>query len=161
MENALLALLASALRGAGSLATSGTALAACMGAGAPSNTQTKCLTAVQIPGNPLRSFDISFVNPNRAEFYFADRSNAGVDIIDTLHNAFKRRLPGFVGVAIVPGPVTPTRPHGTLNNNLSRPDGLVTHRRRLYARDADSTLMLFDLNSPTTSALKHAAFAMS
>jgi hypothetical protein len=44
------------------------------GSGAPANTETRCLTAVQIPGNPLRSFDISFVKPDRAEYYFADRS---------------------------------------------------------------------------------------
>lgn len=126
----------------------------CTGPGAPNDTQTKCLTAVQIPGNPLRSFDISFVNPNREEFYFADRSNNAIDIIDTESNTFKRRLPGFVGVAIVPGSITPTNPHGTVNNNLSGPDGVVTHGRWLYAGDGDSTLKVFDLNGPTAAALK-------
>jgi hypothetical protein len=68
----------------------GSALAGpCTGPGAPATTQTKCLTAVQIPGNPLRSFDISFVSPDRAEDYLADRSNAGIDIIDTQHNTLK------------------------------------------------------------------------
>ena len=75
---------ASTLFGAVTLATSGAALAGpCTGPGAPTTTQTKCLTAVQIPGNPLRSYDISWVNPNRAEYYLADRSNAGIDIINT------------------------------------------------------------------------------
>ena len=73
---------ASALLGAVSLAASGAAFGACMGPGAPTDTQTKCIAAVQIPGNPLRSFDISFVNPHRAEYYFADRSNAAVQVID-------------------------------------------------------------------------------
>ena len=68
--------------GAASVVASGAAFAACTGPGAPSDTQTKCLTAVQIPGNPLRSYDISFVNPHRAEYYLADRSNAGIDIIE-------------------------------------------------------------------------------
>src|SRR6266851_7330889 len=94
------ALLASALLGAASLATSTAALAACMGPGAPTDTQTKCLTAVQIPGNPLTSFDISFVNPNRAEYYLADRSNAGITIIDTQHLKFKRTIGGFVGIKL-------------------------------------------------------------
>ena len=76
-------LAASALLGAGALATSGAALAACMGLGAPTTTETKCLTAVQIPGNPLRSYDISWVNPHRAEYYLADRSNASIDIMFT------------------------------------------------------------------------------
>jgi len=51
--------------------------------GSPANTETQCLTAVQIPGNPLRSYDISWVNPHRGEYYLADRSNSGIDIIDT------------------------------------------------------------------------------
>jgi hypothetical protein len=126
----------------------GSALAApCTGPGAPTTTQTKCLTAVQIPDNPLRSFDISWVNPHRAEYYLADRSNAGIDIIDTQHNSFKRRLPGFVGVVL--------NSAGTaVNNNLSGPDGVTSHDRWLYAGDGDSTLKVFDLNAQTASALK-------
>ncbi len=125
----------------------GSALAGpCTGPGAPTTTQTKCLTAVQIPGNPLRSFDISFVNPDRAEYYLADRSNAGIDIIDTQHNTFKRRLPGFVGVTL--------NANGTVNNNLSGPDGVVTHGRWLYAGDGNSDLRVYDLNAPTVSAFK-------
>src|SRR5712671_4343879 len=85
--------------GAISLAATG-AFAACTGPGAPTNTQTRCLTAVQIPGNPLRSYDISWVNPDRAEYYLADRSNSGIDIIDTRSLTFKRRLPGFIGVVL-------------------------------------------------------------
>src|SRR5437763_16832096 len=58
-----------------SAAATGIALAAapCAGPGAPSNTQTKCLTAIAIPipgGTPLTSFDISFVNPHRGEILF-------------------------------------------------------------------------------------------
>src|ERR1700738_4139047 len=126
----------------------------CTGPGAPTSTQTKCLTAVQIPGNPLRSFDISFVNLERGEYYLADRSNSGIDIIDTHSNTFKGRLPGFVGVAIVPGSITPTNPHGTVNNNLSGPDGVVAHGRWLYAGDGNSTLKVFDLSAPPLVALK-------
>src|SRR6266568_468024 len=111
-------LAASALLGAGALATSGTALAACMGLGAPTTTETKCLTAVQIPGNPLRSYDISWVNPHRAEYYLADRSNAGVDVIDTKSLTFIRTLGGFVGVKLN----NAGKPNEAVNNNISGPD---------------------------------------
>jgi hypothetical protein len=124
---------------------SGASFAACTGPGAP-NTQTKCLTAVQIAGNPLRSFDISWVNPDRAEYYLGDRSNAGIDIIDTEHNTYKRRLPGFVGIKLLGT--------GAVDNNHSGPDGVTSHGRWLYAGDGDSTLKVFDLNAPTASALK-------
>src|SRR3989442_14988034 len=136
---------ASALLGAVSLAASGAAFGACTGPGAPSNTETKCLTAVQIPGNPLRSYDISWGNPHRAEYYLADRSNAGIDIIDTHHLTFKRRLSGFVGIVL--------NSAGTaVNNDKSGPDGVVTHGRWLYAGDGDSTLKVFDLDGPNALA---------
>jgi hypothetical protein len=137
---------ASALFGAGSLATSGAALAACTGPGAPTNTQTKCLTAVQIPGNPLQSYDISWVNPDRAEYYLADRSNAGIDVINTRNLTFKRAIPGFVGAKL--------NANGTVNNAISGPDGVVSHGRWLYAGDGDSTLKVIDLDAPDASAIK-------
>ncbi len=141
-------LAASALLGTASLATSGAALAACMGPGAPATTETKCLTAVQIPDNPLRSYDISWVNPLRAEYYLADRSNAGIDIIDTHHLTFTRRLGGFVGVKL-------NKAGTAVDNDHSGPDGVVTHGRWLYAGDGDSTLKVFDLDAPpNASALK-------
>ena len=130
-----------------SLATTGAALAApCTGPGAPQTTQTECLTAVQISSNPLRSFDISWVNPNRAEYYLGDRSNAGVDIIDTKSNTFERTIPGFVGIVLLPT--------GAVDNNHSGPDGVTSHGRWLYAGDGDSTLKVIDLNAPTATAIK-------
>src|ERR1700750_787844 len=89
------------LFGAVSLAPTGAAAADCTFT-PPLATQTKCLTAVLIPGNPLRSFDISFVNPHRAEFYLADRSNFGIDIIDTKNLKWKRTIGGFAGVKFKP-----------------------------------------------------------
>ena len=130
-----------AMLAAPALVGAGTAYAACTGPGAPTNTETKCLTAVQIPGNPLRSYDISWVNPHRAEYYLADRSNAGIDIIDTRSLTFVRTLGKglFVGVKL--------NAAGTaVNNDISGPDGVVTHGRWLYAGDGDSTLKVFDLD---------------
>jgi hypothetical protein len=115
----------------------------------PLTTQTKCVTAVAIPGNPLRSFDISWVNPKRGEMYFADRSNAGVEVIDTETLTWKRKLGGFVGIVLNPNP-----PHA-VDNNHSGPDGVTSHGRWLYAGDGDSTLKVFDLNAPPASALKN------
>jgi len=133
------------LIGAVSLAVSGAALAGpCSGAGAPTTTQTRCLTAVQIPGNPLLSFDISWADDDRAEYYLSDRSNAGIDVLDTEHNTFKRTIGGFVGVKL--------NAAGGVNNNISGPDGVTSHGRWLYAGDGDSTLHVIDLEAPAQSA---------
>ncbi len=115
----------------------------CTGPGAPTTTQTKCLTAIAIPGNPIRSFDISWVNPDRAEYYLGDRSNTGVDIIDTAKNKFKKTIGGFVGIKLT------TNPAGVVivDNNHSGPDGVTSHGRWLYAGDGDSTLKVIDLDT--------------
>ncbi len=115
----------------------------CTGPGAPTTTETECLTAVQIPGNPLRSFDISWVNPNRSEYYFGDRSNAGIEVISTATNKWTRRLMGFVGIVL--NPIT-----GAVNNAKSGPDGVTSHGGWVYGGDGDSTLKVFNLNSPGT-----------
>jgi hypothetical protein len=122
------------------------ALAASPCTGAPTTTETKCLTAVQIPGSPLLSFDISWVNPDRAEMYFADRSNKAVEVIDTRTLKFKRQLGGFVGVVLTGS--------GTVNNALSGPDGVTSHGRWVYAGDGNSHLKVFDLDAPPLAALK-------
>ena len=119
----------------------------CTGPGAPATTETQCKTAVHIPGNPIRSFDISWVNPHRAEYYLGDRSNKGIDVIDTQSLTFKRTIGGFIGVVL--------NTAGTaVDNNHSGPDGVTSHGRWLYAGDGDSTLKVIDLNAPNASAIK-------
>jgi hypothetical protein len=112
----------------------------------PLTTQTQCVTAIAIPGNPLRSFDISFVNPDRSHYYFADRSNAAIQVIHTGSLTWKRSLGGFVGVKL--------NGDGTVNNNKSGPDGVASHGRWVYGGDGDSTVKVFDLDSNPAMALK-------
>ena len=137
-----------ALLAAVSLTTTSAVAGPCTGPGAPitTGTQTKCLTAIAITGNPLRSFDISFVNPDRGEYYLSDRSNAGIDVIDTQHLRFRRTIGGFVGVVL--------SSTGAVDNNHSGPDGVTAHGRWLYAGDGDSTLKVIDLDAPHAKALK-------
>jgi hypothetical protein len=137
---------ATALLGAAALVPSSAALAACVGPGAPDNTQTKCVTAMTT-GHPITSFDISWVNPNRAEYYLADRQTAGIDIFDTHALKFKRTIGGFKGIVL-------NKTGTAVDNNHSGPAGVVTHGRWLYAGDGDSTLKVIDLNAPTASAIK-------
>jgi hypothetical protein len=115
------------------------AAAQCTGPGAPTTTETKCVTAIAIPGNPLQSFDISWVNPDRAEYYLADRSNKGIDIIDTRNKVFKKTIGGFVGIKL-------NKAGTAVDNNHSGPDGVVSRGKCLYAGDGDSTLKVIDLN---------------
>src|SRR5213078_4735729 len=84
---------------------------------------------------------------HRGEYYLADRSNAAIDIIDTRHLTFKR----FLGQGLFVG--AKLNGAGTaVNNDISGPDGVVTHGRWLYAGDGDSTLKVFDLDGPDALA---------
>lgn len=134
-----------ALVGVAALATSGGAFAAgCTGPGAPApGSPVICMTAIAIPGNPLTSFDISWVDTTRGEYYLGDRSNAGIDIIDTATNTFKRTIGGFVGC--------PTNSANKCITSKSGPDGVVSHGRWLYGGDGDSTLKVIDLNAAGTT----------
>ena len=118
----------------------------CSGSGAPTTGDTKCVTGIFIPGNPLRSFDISWVNPDRGEYYLGDRSNSGIDVVDTHTLKWKRTLGGFVGVVLTGS--------GGVDNNHSGPDGVTSHGRWVYGGDGNSTLKVFDLDAPPSLALK-------
>src|SRR5579872_2380268 len=133
--------------------TAVSAVAQCQGPGAPTTTQTKCLTVISIPGNPLESFDISWVNPEREEYYLADRANSGVDIIDTEHNVFKKTIGGFVGIKL-------NKAGTAVDNNRSGPDGVVSHGKCLYVGDGDSTLKVIDLDKSKIVATRSTGGAL-
>lgn len=146
VRNCLSGLISPAVLGAAiSMTATGAMANPCTGPDISTTAETKCLTAVAIPGNPLRSFDISWVNPKRGEYYLGDRSNSGIDVIDTNTLKWKRTIGGFVGVVL----------SGTaVNNNLSGPDGVTSHGRWLYGGDGNSTLKVIDLDAPPMAALQ-------
>ena len=95
----------------------------------------RLLTRVAIPGAPLASFDISWVDTPAHTYYLADRSNGGVDVLNTTDQTFVKRIGGFVGF------------RG--KNDVSGPAGLVQvpDRRELWVGDGDSTVKVVDLQS--------------
>jgi hypothetical protein len=64
------------------------------------------ITTIPItPKNPT-SFDISWVDPGSHRYYLADKTNGGVDVIDTSSNKFITTITGFVGangILVAPG----------------------------------------------------------
>jgi hypothetical protein len=163
----LLSTVAPAVIAAASMVTTSPALAQpgvppeCTGPGTKTsegNTpQTKCLAAIQIPGNPLRSFDISWVarDIEPGWYMLADRSNAGIDLINadnlTVIGTYSAAAPGapaakFTGtVCTAGGVVVPCSTTVAVNNNISGPDGVTSHGIWVYAGDGDSTLKVIDL----------------
>lgn len=87
----------------------------------------------------LTSFDISYTDSVTGYYYFADRSSATVDIIDSNTFALVGQATGFVGF--------------TGSNDTSGPDGVVVVNNgttaTLYAGDGNSTLRSFDVTNPS------------
>jgi hypothetical protein len=93
------------------------------------------ITTIQVPGNALKSFDISWVDRASQRYYLADRSNKGVDIFNAEDSTFVGRIEGFVG------PST--------SNDTAGPNGVVVIHQlhQLWAGDGDSTVKVIDLKA--------------
>ena len=109
------------------------ALTAALMTGAAFAQAVKQTATIQVPGEKLASFDISFVD--NGMYYLADRSNKSVDMFDAKTRTFKGRVAGFVG------PST--------SNDTAGPDGVlvVPQLTQLWAGDGDSTVKIIDLKT--------------
>jgi hypothetical protein len=104
---------------------------------------TQRITTIQIPGNPLTSFDISWFDKFSGLYLLADRSNAALDIFDPETDKFVARVGGFTGFDPATG------------NNVAGPDGVLTVRPHgtagdeAWVGDGDSTVKVIDLQTMT------------
>jgi hypothetical protein len=97
-------------------------LAAC-GGGNPStdNNPVRLIALISIPNiTPATnfSFDISAIDSAKGRYYFTDRNNASVDVIDINTNSLVTQIGGFHGCNTGPS-------CAGANNDMSGPDGLV------------------------------------
>lgn len=114
------------------------------------NAPVSAVKAIPVQGNPITSADISWADPGTERYYFADRSNAGVDIIDAEKDVWIGRVGGMAGALPSGG--------GTSTTNGSGPNGVVvTPSKHLWAGDGNSTAQLADVdpNSPTYLHILH------
>ena len=92
-------------------------------------------TAVSVSGK-ITSFDISFVDSAANLYLLGDRTNKGVEVINTNNNALVMNA----GAGLFKG--------ATGNNNTSGPDGVMTViQREIWAGDGDSTLKFLSLGT--------------
>lgn len=104
------------------------------------------VATIKIPGKPLAAFDISFVDRILPLYYLADRSNASLDIINTLNNTVLKQIGGFVGVRNDPVTMKPS-------NDISGPDGVQkVGLSEVWVGDGDSSVKVVDLFSMSVVA---------
>src|SRR3979409_2513999 len=102
-------------------------------AGAANAAELRQIGTISIPGEPLDSFDISFVDQQTNRYFLADRSNKAIDIFDVKSSNFVGRVAGFVGL----------QP----KNATAGPNGVVTANggTEVWAGDGNSTVKVIDL----------------
>ena len=95
---------------------------------------------IDVGGNGLGAFDISYIDPKRDLYVLADRTNASVDFVNVSDLTFTGRVDTFTGVVL--------NANGTANNSKSGPDGVViVSHKEVWAGDGDSTVKVIDLAS--------------
>ncbi len=111
------------------------------------NTPVGLLGVIAVPGNPITSSDIAWYDPGTERYYIADRSNFGVDIIDTESNFYVDRVAGMTGNVPSGG--------GTAVTNGPGPNGvLVTPNRKLWVGDGNSTVRIANVDPDSPDYLK-------
>jgi hypothetical protein len=98
---------------------------------------------INVPGQALTNFDISFVDQGTGQYYLADRSNAAIDIFDTRTDRYAGRTGTFAGVHVR---------GGKIDQHRSGPDGVVAIGHELWAGDGDSSVKIIDLATQKTIA---------
>ncbi len=94
----------------------------------------KQIGKLEVPGEPLNGFDITYVDQATNLYYLADRSNKSVDVFDvTSGKMVDRLLGGFVGQL--------------KSSSVSGPNGVVVAGGDLWAGDGDSTVKVIDLKT--------------
>jgi hypothetical protein len=94
-------------------------------------TPVALVKAIAIPGAPLASTDLLWVDEASKRLFFADRSNSAIDIVDAESDSFVGRVTGFVGA---------------VGANGAGPNGvLVTSDEKLWAGDGNSLTQVVDL----------------
>jgi len=110
------------------------------------HTPVRLSGVITVPGNPITSADIAWVDPGTERYYLADRSNFGVDIVDAETDVFVARVSGMAGPLPSGG--------GTSATNGPGPNGvLVTPNRRLWAGDGNSTVRVADVDPSSPNYL--------
>ena len=110
-------------------------VAAALMGGTAHAAELKQVGTIDVPGEKLAAFDISFIDKTTGHYFLADRSNKAVDVFDTKSDKYLGRVGGFVGVAMKDG-----KP----DNDTSGPDGVVGIGKQIWAGNGDSTVVMID-----------------
>jgi DNA-binding beta-propeller fold protein YncE len=116
-----------------SLRSGSLVIAAALAAALPVQAQgLKPVASIAIPGGPINSFGVMFIDPTTGRGYLADKDNKAVDIVDTKTDTYVGRITGFTGM--------------TNSGATSGPNGIITINdgAELWVSDGDSTIKVIE-----------------
>lgn len=115
----------------------------CLSANAAMASETHYMLTkkILVPGKPLKSFDISYIDQNTGHYFLADSANYAVDEYNLADGKLIRRFGGFSGPPVVPG-----------DFSRAGPSGLAIVDDNLWASNGNGTVRIYNL---TTGALVH------
>jgi hypothetical protein len=103
------------------------------------------LPSIAITPKEPRGFDISWVENSSGKYFFADRTNKAVDLVNATNDAFL----GPIGAGLFTGVVSPCAGGG---NVCSGPDGVLTDSHgNVWVGDGDSTIKVLS-RTPNTGS---------
>jgi hypothetical protein len=128
------------LLAATSLAAGAMAVLLLSGSGpARADEHLQLIAKIDVGGNGLGAFDISYDDPAIDLYVLSDRTNSSVDMVDASDGTFIGRVGGFKGVVLV---------NGVADNDVSGPDGnTIVNHKEIWAGDGDSTMKVIDIAS--------------
>jgi hypothetical protein len=112
----------------------------------------KLVGTILIPGSPIASTDIAWVDQNTETLVVGDRSNKGVDVVDAENDVYLGRVQSGQIQGTLVGFGGPTSMTTGITSAHQGPNGVVTTPdKKVWAGDGDSTLKVADLDptSPT------------
>lgn len=108
-----------------------TAIATLALAGTASAKELTLIKTIPIEGNKLSSFDVGYVDQATHRYYLADRSNKGIDIVDTKTDTWIGTIGGFIGAVTDEKHPKETHP----DSKKSGPNGVIGAGNEIWAGD--------------------------
>ncbi len=112
------------------------AVAALTISGAAQAEALKLIAMIPVPGEPLETYDIGYVDQKTNLYYLTDRANKAISIFDVAKNTFVGRVGGFVGIR--PASAGDSGPNGI---------SLVNDNTEAWSGDGDGTVKVVDLKT--------------
>lgn len=109
-------------------------------AGTATAKELTLIKSIPIQGEKLGSFDVGYVDQTTHRYYLADRSNKGIDIVNTKTDEWVGNVSGFIGAVVDEKHPKPQHP----DSKKSGPNGVIGAGDEVWAGDGAGKIQVVD-----------------